>query len=313
MMRSASTLLLLAVLAGPAPARAESGLTAAPILVTPFAARPAGMGGAWAAGQGLDSIEYNPAGLAGMPRLGLLTSYEKGFDGGDYGLVEVGGRSGALAGAVGVLYHNAGSIALNLSDGTQKTVTALEDSSPFIAGAVRATPWLWFGGTLRMLRQVLAQQYTASSVCGDLGVRAEGPGGLAFGASLQNQGQDVRFDQARDPLPSTERVGASYTWRDTDLSDINPFSEQEGLRLTLSADYVRQKQEDGAARVGGELGIKTFGLPPILFRGGYMFGRDQEGVTVGFGYEGPVLSFDYAALPTRDLGISHLLTLRIRI
>lgn len=311
-----SARLLFAFLALLAPrARAEPGTTAAPILTRSFSARAAALGEAWAAGTGLEAVEYNPAGLGALGRGLALLGYQKGFDDGDYGLLaagrDLGGGSGALA--VGVLYHNAGSVGLNLSDGTQRTVTAGEDTSPFLSGSYALGGGLSVGLTARYLRSVLAEQYSASTYCGDAGVRWQGPWGLALGASLQNVGKDVAFDQVGDPLPRTVRAGAQLRLKDVDATKLGGTADLEGLDLLLAADYVQVRGEDGAPRVGFELGLKTFGLPPIMFRGGYIFNRDEQGLTLGFGYDGARLGIDYAAQPTKDLGVTHLLTLKVKL
>src|SRR5690242_11584957 len=70
---------------------AEAGRTAGLTLRRMIAARPAGMGEAYTAiHDDIDTIYFNPAGIAKLSYSAITSSYQRGFAGDDYGSLGYG-------------------------------------------------------------------------------------------------------------------------------------------------------------------------------------------------------------------------------
>ena len=122
-MRRLAALLLLAA----SPALGESGLTGGETLQRTLGARAAAMGRAFVSIPGEpDGLWYNPAGTAFLETPAAATTYLSGLAGGGHGLMTYVQPEGKIAYSGSLLYFNAGTIELNLSNGTQGPVTAQE-------------------------------------------------------------------------------------------------------------------------------------------------------------------------------------------
>lgn len=312
MSRRARALCAALVLAGlPRPSRAEPGLTAAAFLQRTVGARSAGMGSAFAAVPGsMDSLQYNPAGLATLHKGSLSSTYINGFGGTDLGSVAYGHpfRWGTLA--AGALYYNAGAIDLNLSDGTRGRVTAEEDMAWTLSYAATPIPRLDVGATYRFLRMELAETARATSSQGDFGAIWRTPlGGLSLGAAYQYLGPDIRFEDAGDPPPKTFRYGASYRFPALDPSRVDPSVDLQAFDMTLAADMVQTLHEKASPRAGAEFGLQPALMTRAALRFGWVFGRDAESFSFGVGLRQGRFSLDYAFGGTRALGNLQQVTL----
>src|SRR5512133_2245620 len=107
-----AALLLALLLGGAAPrARAGEGATAAEFLKVENGARPAAMGGAYAAAARdlSGGLYWNPAGLGFLDGHALEASYDSSIQGVSQGYLAYGRRVGALGGlALGLSYLDAG-------------------------------------------------------------------------------------------------------------------------------------------------------------------------------------------------------------
>lgn len=291
--------------------QAEPGLTAASTLQRPLAARPMGMGEAFSAVDGgLDSLGYNPAGLARLDRPELETSYIHGIAGDDFGFLGYAHPLpfGTITG--GLVYYNAGAININLSDGTNETRTAQQDMVGLLSAGIPLGWGLCVGGTAKIYRFELAQEAKASGFAGDLGALWHSPlRGLNLGASLQNLGPDVRFEQTGDPLPVTTRFGAAY-----DFSLAKYHWIQEGgfgvSRFLVTADAVKLRdQKDLLPATGLEMGMGLGEDGYGALRFGYLFSRDISNFTFGVGFREGRWRLDYAlGVGRADVTSTHHVT-----
>jgi hypothetical protein len=203
--------------------------------------------------------------------------------------------------AGGLVYYNAGTIDLNLSDGTQGPVTAEQDFVGLMSAGVPIGAGFCVGGTAKFYSLTLAQQASAKGFAGDLGVLWHSPlKGLNFGAAMQNLGPDVKFEQAADPLPVTARFGAAYA---LDLSEASYF--QEGgygfSRFLLTADAVKLRDETSLLPATGvEMSMALGKLGSCALRFGYMFEQDLSNFTFGVGFQEGRWRLDYAYGFMRD-------------
>ena len=275
---------------------AEPGLTGAGTLQRPLSARAVGMAEAFAAVDGgLDSLGYNPAGLARLARPELETTYLHGMANDDFGFL---GYAHPLPGATitgGLVYYNGGSIDLNPSGGTPQTVTAEQDMVGLLSLGVALGWGLCAGATGKFYRLELAEQARASGFAGDLGALWHTPlKGLNLGASLQNLGPDVKFEQAADPLPVTTRFGAAYAF---DLTGYRYFKEggYGFSRFLLTADAVKVRDDSTwLPATGLEMGMSFGEQGSGALRFGYMFGQDLANFTFGVGIREGRWRLDYA-------------------
>jgi len=295
-------LLALLLLAALPRLRAEPGLTGAQTLQRPFSARAVGMAESFVAVDGgLDSLGYNPAGLTRLSRPELQTTFTQGIANDDFGFL---GYAHPLTGATvagGLIYYNAGTIDLNLSDGTQGAVTAEQDFVGLMSVSVPLAAGLCAGGTAKFYSLTLAQQANAKGFAGDLGVIWHSPlKGLNFGAAIQDLGPDVKFEQTADPLPVTARFGAAYVF---DLSETRYFQEGGyGLsRFLLTADAVKMRAQAVLLPATGlEMNMGLGKLGSCALRLGYMFEQDLANLTFGVGFQEGRWRLDYAYGFMRD-------------
>lgn len=309
------------------PLYGEAGRTAAPFLRQAIGARAAAMAQAYSAEAGdVESMGHNPAALASIRRPALATMYMSGFGGASLSFLGAahptrGGTFGA-----GAIYHDAGSVELDLTGGTKEYRKAEQDWAFLFGYSVEALPGLSVGAQGKWIRMNLAQEVRAASFAGDLGLLwklSRVP--LNFGAAVQNLGQDVRFEQEGDPLPRTYRAGLSYAlglgdllgW-DRDPQDTFRAVESERLVghnfvLQLAAEGVQVLRQKAEARLGLEL--KGFPLAPgdteASFRAGYILNRDVDSLAFGIGFGLRGFGVDYALVPARELNVTHRLSLHL--
>ncbi len=295
------------------PAWGEAGRTAAPFLKRTLGAQAAGMGGAFVAVRGRpDSLQYNPAALATLRSKTLTTTYLSGFGGTTHGFLGYVHPLGAGTLGAGILYFNAGSIDLNLSDGTRGTVTAEEDLAATLSYARRIGFGLSLGASYRFVRLELAETARATTSQGDFAAHWRVPGplrGLSAGAAYQYVGPDITFEEAGDPPPKTFRYGLALHFPEIDAEKIDPSVDLSAFDMTLAADIVDTLHEEPSPRVGIELGLTPSMMSRVALRFGWVFERPAESFTLGFGVARGRLSVDYAVGASEDLGHLQQFTL----
>ena len=298
-------LLLLLIL--PALAFGEAGRTAAPFLNRPVSARASGMGQAFTAvAGGTDSLYYKPAGLGGASRPELSATVATGLADDSLGSLVYVHPTSLGAFSAGVLYLDGGNISLDLTSGLQESRKAEQDTAFVGAYSLQPVPGLWVGAAGKYIQSRLVERYTAKTEAFDAGVLWKTPlEGVDLGASAQNIGPDLKFEQKGDPLPRTTRFGAAYR---------RNFEGEEGAgySLLLAADSFQQLYQDQEARLGLELTRHPGTDIPATatFRIGYLFARDVDSLTLGLGFGWERFGFDYAYALAKDLNGSHRLSLR---
>jgi hypothetical protein len=260
---------------------------------------------------GLDSLGYNPAGTAGLARPELETTYLHGIAEDDFGFLGYAHPLSRATVAAGMLYYHGGSVILRPAAGPQQEVTAQQDMVGLVSLGVPLGFGLCAGGTAKLYRLELAEQARASGFAGDLGALWRTPlKGLNVGASLQNLGPDVKFEQASDPLPMATRFGASYEFSLAGLRYI----QQGGFGFShflVTADGL--KPRDGRnilPATGLEMGMSLSEASDMALRFGYLFERDIANFTFGVGFRQGRWRLDYAmGVGRADVDGSHHVTL----
>ncbi|MFH2201968.1 MAG: PorV/PorQ family protein [Elusimicrobiota bacterium] len=295
------------------PAGAESGRTAAPFLQRPMGAQAAAMGTAFTAVQDrADSLQYNPAAAGTLTKKTFTSSYMKGLGGATHGYFVYAHPTALATFSASLLYFNAGRIYLNLSDGTQTTVTAEENTAYALSCGRHLTGGLHVGATYRFIQLELAETARATTSQTDFGFLWRAPWkGFSIGGAYQFLGPDITYESAGDPSPRTLRYGAAFRFPDIDPAKIDPSVDLQEFDLTVTLDNVHVLHEKITPRAGLEIGLTPPSAGRIALRSGWIFNRETEGLTFGVGFRQGIVGLDYAFGSNSAMGSLQHFTLSI--
>lgn len=162
---------------------------------------------------------------------------------------------------------------VDLASTTGYSLTKKFSSSGLAAGvsfAHRFTDSFSFGGTVRYVRQEIAD-YTSDGFIGDVGtLYFTGLSSLRFATSFQSLGLEQEYVYDAFRMPIVYRVGAAmdfFDWPDSPA------------KLTVSAEAVSHTDYAERLHVGGEIWM----MDMVALRGGYKFNYDEEDYTAGLG------------------------------
>jgi hypothetical protein len=167
--------------------------------------------------------------------------------------------------------------------------------------AHRFSPDLRVGVTGKFLYQKIFVD-EGSGYAADLGAIWQSPlDSLTIGAALCNIGSMGALRSEKITLPALFRFGPAYTFR---------LGENQ-MGATVAADFVRIFPEQrNYLNTGAELRFNDM----FAARGGYQFGSDGRGLTLGVGIAYGILVLDYAyAKLSSDLGDAHTLSLALNL
>jgi hypothetical protein len=289
-------------------ASAENGIVGGEFLLIPVGARAAAMGQAFTAvpANTPDALIYNPSANAFISSNTISADYMRGFDGDGTGLFAAAVPLGRVVITPALLYYNAGTMDLNLSDGTNGSVIAEEDYVYMGAAALRMLDFLAVGGSYKSWRSTLAQTATAKGTSYDLGAMALLPYGFSAGYAVLNMGDDIKYDAYADPAPKTNRAGIAWHIRRSQFDeDPDPTAANADFDILFSGDYVKTVDEDGYYQFGSEATTKISDNSTFALRGGYMMDRDNQTITFGAGFRAAGWGFDYAYGGARMLDAVH--------
>jgi hypothetical protein len=306
-------LLAAALALAPAGARAALASNGGQTLRRLTSARAAALGGAFAAVDGgLDSFGVNPAGLAAVRKPEAQTTLTSGVLDDVFGFLGYAHPLAAgAAAAAGLSYYDAGSVEVVELNGNSRSVAAQRDYVGSVGGALPLAGGLSVGALGKAYDFTLAQSATARGFAGDAGVLWRSPvPGLSAGASLQNMGPGVKFEDQSDPLPLTARAGAAWT-RESGAAD-REAANVAATRVTLTADAVKVRDERVSGAAGGEFAADFSSDLSVAVRAAWAFGRDSDGLSIGVGVREGRFVADYALVAKRDLGSTHAVTLGCR-
>ena len=110
---------------------------------------------------------------------------------------------------------------------------------------------------------------------------------LAFGMSIRNFSQEIKYEEEGFQLPLTFKIGVSFNAFDFFMTDQN----QHALLIVIDAAHPRAHPE--YINFGAEY---TF-MDIAAFRIGYKSRQDEQGLSFGLGLQKFGLSLDYAYTP----------------
>ncbi len=130
---------------------------------------------------------------------------------------------------------------------------------------------------------------------------------LNFAMSVRNFSKEITYQKEGFQLPLMFRIGVSVNAMDF----VSESADADALLLTVDATNSRDYPE--TINMGGEyVFFKTLAL-----RGGYMFGKDEQGYTAGIGLqqtiEGVGLGIDYAYMPFGIFGTVNRFAIQLSL
>ncbi|MBN1595880.1 PorV/PorQ family protein [candidate division FCPU426 bacterium] len=283
-----------------------TGTSGAQILQQQNGARPAGLGGAYAAcSRDVYAVNVNPAGVHNLDKIGIMLMHAAGFEGlsTEYlvGMVPLPGL-GVLGGQF--LYR--GQPAIDNAVAGEATVNCKE----MVYGLTFARP-LPGGFSLGLSAKLLSIELgpvDATALSLDMGAQYQWQENLSLGLALRNLGTPVMFRSEEDPLPFTAVVGAAFTPYD---------SGPHRLLTVMDVDYLAP-EENVSLRLGGEYWFRRM----LALRLGYVHSAQKtvRGLSLGVGFRFKAgdhvdLALDYTLLPQfwedEDFETENLFTLSV--
>jgi len=279
------------------------GTTGAQFLELPAGARAIAMGSAYTSiGDDPFSACYNPAGLASLNNLnaGLMHALYFQDISYEYGVVAAPLRE------FGVFGLSAQYLSINSLAEIDKTgVFTGENFKPndMALSAIYARHFgvVDLGVSAKYIKSQILN--SARTFAGDIGVQARFEN-YAFGLSVLNAGQGLKFHNEESSLPTTVRIGASL---------------RSGPDWLFSADAVAPKGTGPLLAAGTEYKLLTNQNIQVLLRAGYNSRTVASklggisGIHAGAGLDFGNTSVDYAWSLYGDLGSSHRFSLNLRL
>lgn len=115
---------------------------------------------------------------------------------------------------------------------------------------------------------------------------------LAFGMSVRNFSEEIKYQKEGFQLPLTFRIGISM-----DMVDLFPGVLPFRQNLLVSIDAIHPRSYPERLNVGMEYRL----LDMLALRGGYLYNYDERNLTAGFGLQKKIgnkfLGIDYAYTP----------------
>lgn len=288
----------LAALAAAVPrARAAGGSDSLEFLTLDGHARPAAMGGAYTAlAADVSALGYNPAGLGLVEVDEVAATHNQFVQGVTQQRMSAATRRGFGAELNYLAFGKVNRTTLSNPNGTGDKAGL--DTMAFSAGYGRRFGPLAVGGAAKYFREN-ADRSVASGFAGDAGVllSSERVAGLSLGAALLNAGPDVKYQNLKQKLPTTARVGAAYAFG------------AGGNANTVALDVSRSRTDSAVFGFGFE----TVFAKQVAFRLGWSNRNDAGlGLTGGVGWLWDRFVVGYAFSPYGDLGLVHRMTLSLR-
>jgi len=297
-MRTLFLQLLLVATLGLGTAAAQDGLS---LMKVETGARASGMAGAFVsiAGDPLSPV-YNPASSVGTEQFSVTFGYNSYWENINMG------HGYFISNLLNKMTLHGGIRYAGVSDleGRDSPTLDPDDFTTFDANDISFKGGIAYEITPRITAGVAAgwylekiSSYRGSAFNVDLGLHARPTKDIALGASVTSLGSDFTIEQtgqirSRDiSLPTTYRVGGSYTWREY-----------------LGAADLVIVDDEAHVHIGAEGALhESFAL-----RAGYMAGYDTKNITAGASFTRRNFTFDYAFVPyDNELGTAHLFNLTI--
>ncbi|MBN2407481.1 MAG: PorV/PorQ family protein [Elusimicrobia bacterium] len=283
-----------------------AGETGAEFLLIGPNAKPASMGGIASAVTGdIDSVLYNPAGLAGITGRQFSATYSQWIDDVRYEYAAYGQSTELGVFGISAMYLHMGDMEGRSITGARTGSFSAYDLCVNLSYARNIDETVAAGGSIKFISQGIEEE-SARGAALDAGAQYKPEGSrFVFGGSLLNIGPAMKFVKDAYSLPAVLNLGAGYR-KD---------------RLVLGMD-IRYFLADAysALSIGSEYAIREY----FIMRAGYMYDpecSDPEnpktetwdalrGITAGLGFNFMNYSLDYGFVPFTNLGITHRISFK---
>jgi hypothetical protein len=289
----------LAALCPAAAINENAGTTGFNFLKIGVGARPAALGGAFAAVAGdVEAAAWNPAGLAGIGQRTAAMSLTRYLLDTQAGFVSVALPSPGRVWGFSVSYFSYGEMRKTGQDGQDLGEFGASDLAAYLTVAQPFwRDWLVLGLNLKAVYSTI-DEYSSDAYMVDLGLRVRGPlDGMALGASLSNLGaaRSGYVGSAKDELPKHFRLGVAHQ------------PAHAPVPLLLLADLNVPNDNDPYLAFGAEirLGSGLYLRPGYSTQQSGLQGDSPLGLTAGAGFATQRYRLDYAFTSYPDLGDVH--------
>ena len=264
--------------------------------------RALALGGAYTAVPGdVDSLYYNPAGLAFMRNPEVTFTHSEWLEDTNFDVLSYGQPT--RWGTFGLSAMHVGAGTLEGRDANRQLTGdfTADDIAGLLSYSHTIGTSAGLGVTAKYLRSHIAND-NAATVAFDAGAQAKVPGmSLWFGAAALNMGSGMRFENQMDDLPLSLDIGSAY-----------------GLTrsMLVSADFVRQPNDRiSNLRLGAEYRISLFefraGYDQLLQGQGDKSLNASQNIRGGIGFHWARYHIDYALAPFGDLGLTQRFTVGV--
>jgi len=279
------------------------GATPFDFLFLDSAARPAALGGAYAAVPGgPETLDYNPAGLGLAGSNAAAFNHRSHFQDASQQTAGLMLKPGFTAKAPGgfaftlntVSFGDIARTTLSNPSGTGLGDFSIRDWALAAGYGQKIKDDLYLGIGLKYLRETI-DNVSGDAAAIDIGVMLglEQYGlPVKAGAAIQNVGTKVKFQSDREDLPANLKAGLAYNF--------------PGDKAVIALDMNSARRGESTLHAGFELKL----LEALKFRLGYN-GRNEAANGLTFGAAGACGDFtlEYAYAPYGDLGGSGILGL----
>ena len=288
---------------------ADQGTTSAVFLKLEQGVRPIGMGGAYtAAADDVNSVMWNPAGLARVPDIQITFMHTIWFASIFYDYLAACYPAGEIGTfGIGLVYVNSGPITSWDNVGNQGASFTASDLGINLAYGTKINKELSLGATIKLFNETIASS-GAFGFAIDLGGLYKLPvKDFTLGVDVENLGPNFGFGEAF-MLPIMVKVGVSYT----------------GVKnLLLDLDYIQPIETRGILAVGMEYWYKDV----VCLRMGYQYQGEIDpdnlftdvaspGIMAGFvagaGVKLDIYEIDYAFRQYGVLDSTHRIGLTLK-
>ena len=268
-------------------------------------ARAVAMGETFAAvADGVDSVYWNPAGLANMETMDVSLMHMFYWDSSIYEYVAVSyPMSNKLKLGAHVIYMNYGAIE-KIAETSSGSIGATSGTfTPYdlalaVSAGYQLSQDVQVGVTAKYAMQSIDTD-SASAFAGDAGILARlkmFDDNLMFGGAISNLGTQINGDS----LPLTARGGLSYKMA---------LMEPEDLTIAVTAYYPFD-----TGKIAENIGAEFWYQKEIAIRAGYKLGYDVGNLTAGIGYKSALegmfgYELDYTYAPSGNLGDTHRISI----
>jgi len=298
-----SLILLLLAMNGFAASK-NAGTSGAQFLKVAPSARAAGMAEAFTGvADDIQSMYWNPAGLAFMRAPELSAMHMQYFSDIQFEAASYAHPT-EFVGTFGFSIVNLHTDSIERR--TEDTAAAIgqfkaSDTAYQISHAMKWSDSLSLGSSFKYIRQTL-DSAKATAFAFDGGARYDTPWhDIRLGLAVQNVGTESKFNTEGDPLPRTVRLGAS-----------KPFLNQ---KLLIASDLLFPRDHDIGLALGGEYRHALSRDLALIARSGYRTDADADGlsgISAGGGFQFGRATVDFAWVPFGDLGNAYRFGLHLK-